>query len=169
MLKNQELQFENYNIKDVIGPPTWNLIHKLAYEARTKEEQLFFIKAMKIICQQFPCKVCYGHCKTYIKEHPMEKVLNVKLTNGEKLGLFMWTWKMHNSVNVRLGKPIVSWETALEIYSHDYIKRNNEDYCSECSGDGKSPVKVKEQKKKYKPGEEPYFIIEAKKHRHHDI
>ncbi len=102
-----------------IGPGTWNVIHRNAFNARNNVQQLAFIQLMKDICYGFPCHVCKGHCTEYIKNHPMEDYLNVPVEiNGEKLmlGLFVWTWKFHNAVNARLKKPIMSWDTAYNLY-----------------------------------------------------
>ena len=136
-----------------IGPGTWNVIHTLAFHARTKEEQLSFIKTMKTICHEFPCKVCRGHCKKYIKEHPMEPFINAKLTNGEKIGLFLWTWKFHNAVNTRLEKPIMNWEEAYHLYN---TKNGGE--CSQCSGSDEKSIESPQKDKLY-------FMIEAKKNK----
>lgn len=113
-------QFKDHTDPKYTGPGTWNVIHRIAFKARTKSEQLAFISLMKEICAGFPCKVCNGHCTEYIKNHPMEDYLNTKVEIGHKkepLGLFIWSWKFHNAVNTRLKKPIMSWDTAYNIYS----------------------------------------------------
>jgi hypothetical protein len=155
-----QLLFDNHQHTDTrknIGPGTWNVIHTLSFHARTKEEQQAFIKTMKTICKHFPCKVCRGHCKTYIKEHPMEPFINAKLANNEKIGLFLWSWRFHNAVNVRLEKPTVSWEEAYRMYNTDIVG----DACSQCS-DEKS---VDEHTDQPKNKEHLYFMIEAKKNK----
>lgn len=107
-----------------VGPGTWNVIHRHAFNARTKERQLSFIDLMNEICSGFPCKICSGHCADYIKNNPMHEYLGVTITiNGESLpiGMFIWTWKFHNAVNKRLNKPIMDWNTAYNFYSQkDY-------------------------------------------------
>lgn len=103
-----------------IGPGTWSVIHTLAYKARNIEKQRDFIYFMKEICESFPCVVCKGHCKEYINNHPIEDYLGILVDiNGEKfmIGMFVWAWKFHNAVNVRIKKPIMSWDTAYNLYS----------------------------------------------------
>lgn len=103
-----------------IGPGTWDVIHRRAFKARTRAQQLSFAEFMKDVCHTFPCFVCKGHCTEYIKNHPLEEHIGVLVDiNGEQiaLGIFVWTWKFHNAVNARLGKPIMSWETAYNIFS----------------------------------------------------
>ena len=105
-----------------IGPGTWNVIHREAYKARTSPQQLKFIELMKNICYGFPCFTCKGHCTEHIKNHPLEEYLGVLVDiNGQRLpiGLFVWTWKFHNAVNARIGKPIMSWDTAYNLYSEN--------------------------------------------------
>jgi hypothetical protein len=112
--------YKDHTDPKYIGPGTWNVLHKRAFKARTHEQQLEFIEFMKDICYGFPCFVCKGHCTEHIKNHPMEEYLDVLVDiNGERipLGLFIWTWKFHNAVNARINKPIMSWETAYNLYS----------------------------------------------------
>jgi hypothetical protein len=98
-----------------IGPGVWNTIHKQAYLAQTPARQQQFIIFMKDTCYGFPCKVCRGHCTEYIKNNPMENYAG-STVDGKLLGLFVWTWKFHNTVNARLNKPMMSWETAVTLY-----------------------------------------------------
>lgn len=103
-----------------VGPGTWSVIHQRAYDARTHKEQLEYIVLMKGICYRFPCHVCRGHCTTYIKNHPLEEYLDIMVEiDGQHIaiGMFVWSWKFHNAVNARLKKPIMSWETAYNLYS----------------------------------------------------
>jgi len=113
-------EFKDATDPKYIGPGTWNVSHRRAFFARTHEEQINFIDFMKNICYRFPCVVCKGHCTEYIKNHPMEEYLDILVEiNGEKLpmGMFIWTWKFHNAVNIRTKKPVMSWDTAYNLYS----------------------------------------------------
>lgn len=102
-----------------IGPGTWNVIHRRAAKATMRQEQLQFISFMKDVCYNFPCLVCRGHCTEYINNHPIEDYLDAVVDiGGQKLpiGLFVWSWKFHNAVNIRIKKPIMSWLTAYNLY-----------------------------------------------------
>ena len=113
-------KFHDNTDPQYIGPGTWNLIHKKAFKSRTPAEQQDFVKFMNETCNDFPCTVCKGHCQEYIRNNPLSDffytIINV---NGSdmKLGMFFWTWKFHNAVNHRLNKPIMSWDTAYNLYS----------------------------------------------------
>ena len=99
-----------------VGPGIWYEIHKQAYNAKTPQQQNQFVIFMKDTCYGFPCKICRGHCTEYIKNNPIEYYVG-STVDDELLGLFIWTWKFHNSVNARLKKPIMSWNTAVTLYS----------------------------------------------------
>jgi len=112
--------YRDYTDPKYTGPGTWNVIHRTAYNAQTHEQQLQFIIFMKLICKGFPCKICKGHCTEYIASHPMEDYLDVLIEiEGKKLalGLFIWSWKFHNAVNARLNKPLMTWDTAYNLFS----------------------------------------------------
>lgn len=57
-----------------------------------------------------PCPACRIHFSQVLQELPFP-------TDGTRSDIFMWSVKVHNYVNVRLGKPQVSFEEALEIWS----------------------------------------------------
>ena len=109
-----------------IGPGTWNAIHTLAFNAKNATKQQQCIKNIKMLCKQFPCEKCREHALDYIKTHPMGH------SKEKELGLFIWTWKFHNTVNFRIGKPNMSWDMAYHLY--DSLKQSDNQECSEeCS------------------------------------
>lgn len=131
-----------------IGPGVWMLIHQKASIANTKEKQLEFIKFMNSVCEHFPCEFCKGHCKAYIQDHPLEKYINVYIKEGSEkkifIGMFLWSWKFHNSVNQRLQKPLMNWDTAYDMY---YVSSKQEKkICSKsCSDAGTSSHSKKDK------------------------
>jgi hypothetical protein len=98
-------------------PGAWLVIHILAYRAKTNEEKQCFIKTMEKICDGLKCGTCKPHCIAYQKEHPISRYWNVKDENGQDIGMFKWSWAFHNAVNSRLGKPIMDFKTAYDLYS----------------------------------------------------
>jgi hypothetical protein len=113
-------QFKNNTDPNYMGPGTWDLLHRLAFKAKTSKLEKEFIDTMKEACYGFNCLQCREHCTDYIKNNPLEEYTDsfIIIDNKKmKLGLFIWTWKFHNSVNARLGKPIMSWDTAYNLYS----------------------------------------------------
>lgn len=122
---------DNTNPK-YIGPGTWSVIHTITYHARVLDTQLQAIKTITTICNYFPCETCREHCLQYIKENPMEEYLINKYK--EDHGLFLWSWKFHNTVNYRIGKHIMSWDLANQLYNID-----NKVCGKECSETVKTP------------------------------
>ena len=148
-----------------IGPGTWNVIHTLAYNATTTKSKQAFMDHMTIICHQFPCDNCRGHCKQYLKENPMSDYLEV-VTEGKALGLFTWTWQFHNAVNFRIGKPLMSWDMAVHIYSQFKNEKNDGQCSRECSDPGKKEKVIKKPVQKrldHKPTHKPLFKLDKEK------
>lgn len=113
-------QYKDHTDPKYTGPGTWNVIHRLAMQAQTTEKQQTFIQEMTLICHGFPCSVCQNHCRQYLISHPMEEYVNVIIQidgQPKNLGLFIWSWRFHNAVNTRLKKPLMSWETAYNLFS----------------------------------------------------
>lgn len=140
--------FKDITDPTYVGPGTWNIIHRFARKAITSQLEIQFIEMMKIICKEFPCKVCRGHCTEYISNNPMEQYKNIK-EDKELVGMFLWSWKFHNAVNLRLKKPIMSWETAYNLYPID-INNNNDTTCNskcmEADNNNNNTTEVKSSK-----------------------
>lgn len=101
------------------GPGTWDTLTRLAVNAITHELEIEFNREMTQTCVGFPCHVCAGHCQKYIKENPIENNYGKYIIiDGKKImiGMFIWIWKFHNVVNERLNKPLMSWDTAYNLY-----------------------------------------------------
>lgn len=92
-----------------IGPGIWYLIHKESLVCEPKKYIDFIYRLYK----NFPCKACKQHFERYLQENPPEEYLTLQY------GLFIWSWKFHNLVNKRLGKPVISFDTALEMYTNE--------------------------------------------------
>ena len=116
----QKTDYKDRTDPKYIGPGKWDSIHQLAWEAQTAEGKRIFKTFMINTCDKFPCSTCRTHCQEYIKNHPMEEYENVLVEVGTErvpLGLFVWAWKFHNTVNARLNKPQMAWDTAYNMYS----------------------------------------------------
>jgi len=164
----QIIDVEVMDTSKYYGPGLWTAFHCIAFYSRTKEDQLSAVYAIKLMCRKFPCGTCRNHAKEYLKEHPIEKYIGVKTKDGEKLGLFIWTWKFHNAVNHRLDKPIISYEMAYEMYKNiDKDEENAEGLGSSCGSCSEKADESKAKKYQYKKNsEEPYFLTEAKSKKH---
>lgn len=102
----------------VFGPGTWFTIHTLALKARTRSEMDEFVSSLVHIISHLPCYDCINHATKYLKEHPIIKFYDVGDSKGRRIGMFIYTWKFHNDVNLRLGKPYLDMDTAYSMYTH---------------------------------------------------
>lgn len=103
---------------EYIGPGFWINIHSMARrsgEIGTMEMKMQFIDYMRSLTSSFPCGVCRNHIKEYLDNHPFNSYMTIKY-NGVDVGLFKWSVDFHNTVNNRLGKEVLSFETAHDMY-----------------------------------------------------
>lgn len=107
-----------------LGPDLWMYIHnkaKLAGLSNDCHKIKRFKKLIKHVIKNSPCNECKNHLKEFIKRYPIKKYyyVNDKLTR-KNIGLFIWSWMLHNDVNSRLGKPIVPFQDAYSYYYLNY-------------------------------------------------
>jgi hypothetical protein len=124
-----------------IGSGIWYIIHKEAIICQDSKAYISFIHRLK---DSFPCEVCKRHFAEYLERNPIEEYLHVDK------GMFIWSWKFHNSVNRRLGKPEMSYEVAERMYTGP---NDNCNLCTNISGSDEPrleffylPMKKKKQK-----------------------
>ena len=99
----------------------WFCIHIVAKRCKTPEDAEDFIKFMNIIADTLPCVECRSECKEYMEAHRLEYFKDVTDKYGNFTGIFKWSWMFHNSVNLRLGKPIMDIDTAYDMYDVDEL------------------------------------------------
>lgn len=133
-----------------VGPGTWDFLTRLAVKAVNSKLELEFKRELTEACEGYPCHVCAGHCKEYMKNHPVDKYFGMFImVNGQKvmIGMFIWIWKFHNAVNARLGKPIMDWDTAYNtFYPGDILICSAA--CMEAEQELPKTIKKKKDKKK---------------------
>ena len=100
----------------LIGPGIWFIIHLTARKAVDEPTKRAFLELMKSLAQKFPCEKCRTHINEYLAKNPIEHYWNGKNPSGEENGLFTWSWNFHNTVNTRLGKVYVDYDTAWNMY-----------------------------------------------------
>lgn len=92
-----------------IGPGVWYVLHSLALDSDREHDFNFFKKVFLKIIHTFGCEVCKQHALKYIKTNPPSKI-------GPKYLPSEYINKFHNTVNVRLGKPIYTLEKSRELF-----------------------------------------------------
>ncbi len=109
--------------KNVWGPPTWQLLHCMALKVKETITlpQLQELKHMiERIVSNLPCPICSSHATSYFKTNHFQRIQTI-----QQLQLFLFLF--HNSVNVRIKKPLITYEEHLLIYrpmSIDMVVRN---------------------------------------------
>lgn len=118
------------------GPGIWYCIHRMARDANTEEKKQKFKEFIENIIINLPCQTCMDHATEYYKNNSLKDYWHLK-ENGKDVGLFRWAFNFHNTVNSRLKKPIVSWDSAKMLFSEE------DGICtSDC---GQTPIQVSSQ------------------------
>src|SRR5688572_20802270 len=102
------------------GKGIWFVIHTLALNTNGKKD--YFEWMMNTLSDNFGCEICKPHIKKFIMDTPPKNTIYKQ----EDIGYFKWTWELHNSVNKRLNKPVISLDEALSIYKNMVCKNCNE-------------------------------------------
>ena len=90
----------------VWGPIFWKMMHivTIGYSHfPTEEEQRAAINFFESLQYMIPCPICKEHYKANLAKFPVANVVDSK----EKL--IRWLFDMHNTINMQLGKPEITW------------------------------------------------------------
>ena len=89
--------------KDELGHHTWAMLHTLgAYfpNEPTVEQQSYASVLLLTLSKLYPCLVCAADFEAYVEEHPP--------STRSREALSVWICGLHNNVNEKLGKPLMS-------------------------------------------------------------
>ena len=102
----------NGSQKRVWGPEAWDFMHAItfAYPHQPTERQKqamyhFFMSLPELL----PCLQCGKHCKEYLQQNPPQC--------ASREAVSKWLVNFHNTVNKRLNKPTIPYETIKDRYS----------------------------------------------------
>jgi len=84
----------------------WEAIHITGAWADTPQKFAFFCSWVRDQVEHYPCPDCIQHSREHLLANPPEKAEDA----------FVWTWRFHNDVNRRLGKPELPFNTARQMY-----------------------------------------------------
>lgn len=105
----------------------WDDGAKLAAAATTPEGIKDFEDYIRILDKILPCDVCKEHFKEFKRKTPFEEYKYLKDDTCKYIGCFVWWFILHNSVNERIGKPLMQFEDAYFMYYDEEIKP-----CKDC-------------------------------------
>lgn len=104
----------HYNVNSlsnprVIGPGSWKALHLLALYSDLNDNDCYSGFIM-FFAEKFRCGDCKKHFIDYLRNNPPEKM------KSREFGMSIHSWMFHNSVNVRLSKPTISWDEYKAIW-----------------------------------------------------
>lgn len=117
--------------KDEWGPKGWRWLHIMAIEypaEPTARDKSRAAGRIQNFLRNLPCVLCRTHAKEYYKKYPP--------SFGSSHQLQCWVWRFHNSVNRRLGKPLLYYKDYLKLYMSELCWANWSQQCQKIS-DGK--------------------------------
>lgn len=92
--------------KDPAAPGRWESIHLTGAWVDNPQKFAFFCSWIRHQIENMKCQDCINHAREYMENNPPEKADDA----------FVWTWQFHNTVNRRLGKSEMPYQTAREMY-----------------------------------------------------
>jgi hypothetical protein len=104
------------------GRQAWHFIHMVALsypENPTDEDKKNYRKFFKSLEHTLPCPICSDHFRENMEKIP------INLDSRENL--FRWTVDMHNEVNIKNKKTIISYERAIEEINKNALPKLAED------------------------------------------
>ena len=111
---------------NVWGKYQWTAIHFSAlgypWNPAPSVKNSFKTYFMDVLPSILPCESCRNHLRQTLSNRP---ITDRDLQNSDTL--FKWTVDLHNSVNERLNKPVISLTEAKAIYSNVENLRNTID------------------------------------------
>lgn len=96
-------------------PGLWIGIHITAAWSDSPEKNIYFCLWIRNLIEHLPCEECSNHARLYLSMYPPERCEDS----------FVWSWQFHNSVNERLGKPIMGYAEARRLFLGGEIKLCN--------------------------------------------
>lgn len=109
----------NIDLSDICHGLWWT-IHDFGKHSIKDADKKFYIDFLNRLCNQFPCSICKEHFIEMLEEmNPYIPVYWNMKHEGIEIGMFRFSWLLHNRVNERLNKAVLSWDDACRIYYPD--------------------------------------------------
>lgn len=105
----------------LFGPGMWYQIHSDSLLCNTLILKQHFVITINALCNHFRCDDCKIHFRNFIDTHPIQNYFNVKDLDKD-VGIFKWTWELHNHVNQRLGKYQPTFKEAYDFYTNEPVQ-----------------------------------------------
>lgn len=105
----------------VWGPPFWFVLHTVSFnypEHPTYSDKRTHYDFFYNIRNVLPCEMCRQHYRELLKQYPIEPFLD------SRESIISWVILIHNQVNQRLGKEMMSRDAVLEKYNQTYTRQS---------------------------------------------
>lgn len=86
------------------APAAWKTLHVLSFAVTDAESEIHWRALVNAYSKLIPCKKCSEHMQEYVASTPVD-------SNAPE-----WSWRFHNAVNYRLGKPRYPWKEFVRAY-----------------------------------------------------
>jgi len=110
---------------NIWGPSGWKFLHyiSLGYpDNPTDRDKQNYKNFFYSLSNVIPCQKCSNNFKKNLNDYPIDNSLD----NRESLS--KWLIDIHNSVNQELNKPILDYNTAIDLYPIKQSNLNNKYY-----------------------------------------
>lgn len=104
------------------GPHGWKFIHyiTLAYPDKpTDDEKNNYKRFFESMAFVLPCSICSNHYTENLKLHPLNEE-----TLSSRSKLVKWSIDMHNEVNKKNGKKVLSYEDAVHLITNKFGEKD---------------------------------------------
>lgn len=108
-----------YSLNSETFSPLWKVIHESANEALDDQGIENFKIVLMAVIRSLPLGHCFEHATKYVIENRPDDLRRTReIINGKErnVGMAVYSWRMHNSVNRRLSKPEMTWEEYKKQY-----------------------------------------------------
>lgn len=95
-----------------LGPGYWASWHLKSLHSDTKDKKIEVARNIALDISNFPCLKCKKHAKEYVSRNPLIEAVKDK----DPYSMFIWTFKFHNEVNLRIGKKVFGLEEAKNMW-----------------------------------------------------
>lgn len=99
------MQRDGLTMDDAQGRQLWNRLHQRPSYVTVWHREGAWLDAF---AASIPCEECRAHWREIVRESPPP--------TRNHLAYFDWTWRAHNTVNARLGKPQYDQAAARKRY-----------------------------------------------------
>jgi hypothetical protein len=109
---------------EVWGPGAWLFLHSvtMTYPEKPGEmEKQFYKNFFANLGNVLPCPKCKEHYNKNLAESPIEGHLN------SRRSLVEWLIEMHNKVNIKNGKPTMTYDQVMQMYYKKYYQKDHID------------------------------------------